>query len=422
MTRFYTFLYGSMAVLLALAMVSPALATNGYFTHGYGTLSKALAGAGVALPQDTMAAAINPAGMVFVGKHYDIGVSFFSPDRSYTVTGNPSGFPGTFGLTPGKVESDSDYFYIPYFGGNWRIGDNMSLGVSLYGHGGMNTDYPFAAYYAGQPTGVNLEQLFVGIPWAVRFAERHSIGIMPIIVYQTFEAKGVGSFAPFSADPGKLSNNGDSTSVGYGAKLGYLGRFADRFSFGISYQTEMSMDEFSDYAGLFAERGGFNIPSSLTAGIAIHATPALSLVADYQDIYYSDIKSVHNPLLPNLQQARLGDDAGAGFGWQDMSVWKFGLQYDPDNAWAWRFGYSFGDQPIPDSEVLFNILAPGVMEDHFTFGFTRQLGQSSGLNFSLMYAPEVEITGPNPLEVPGLQDITLAMSQWDIEVSYSWGF
>ena len=79
-------------------------------------------------------------------------------------------------------------------------------------------------------------------------------------------------------------------------------------------------------------------------------------------------------------------------------------------------------QPIPESEMLFNILAPGVMEDHFTFGFTRQFGQSRGLNFSLMYAPEVKVTGPNMLEVPGLQDITLAMSQWDIEVSYSWGF
>ncbi len=274
MTKFHRILFGSLAVLLALAMVSPAQATNGYFTHGYGTIAKALAGAGVAMPQDTMAAATNPAGMVVVGKRYDAGIGVFSPDRSYTVTGNPSGFPGTFGLTPGKVESDSNYFYIPYFGGNWRIGDNMTLGVNLYGHGGMNTDYPAATFYAGQPTGVNLEQLFVGIPWAVEFADKHSIGIMPIFVYQTFEAQGVGSFAPFSSDPTKLSDNGKSTSTGYGAKVGYLGRFTDMFSFGISYQTEMSMDEFADYAGLFAERGGFNIPASLTAGIAIHATPS----------------------------------------------------------------------------------------------------------------------------------------------------
>ena len=422
MTKFHRILFGSLAVLLALAMVSPAQATNGYFTHGYGAISKALAGAGVAMPQDTLASATNPAGMVVVGKRYDAGLAVFSPDRSYTVTGNPSGFPGTFGLTPGKVESDSNYFYIPHFGGNWRLGENMTLGVTVYAHGGMNTDYPTATFYAGEPTGVNLEQLMVGIPWAVRFADKHSIGIMPIIAYQTFEAKGVGSFAPFSSDPAKLSNNGKSTSIGYGAKIGYLGQFTEKFSFGISYQTEISADKFDDYAGLFAEQGRFNIPPSLTAGIAIKATPALSILADYQDIYYSEVKSVSNPFLPNLQTARLGDNEGAGFGWQDMSVWKFGLQYDPESSWVWRFGYSFGDQPIPESEVLFNILAPGVMEDHFTFGFTRQFGESSGLNFALMYAPEVEVTGPNPLEVPGLQDITLAMSQWDIEISYSWGF
>ncbi len=422
MTKLPRILVGSLAVLLAMAVVSPAQATNGYFTHGYGTISKALAGAGVAMPQDTLAAATNPAGMVVVGKRYDAGLGVFSPDRSYTVTGNPSGFLGTFGLTPGKVESDSNYFYIPHFGGNWRIGDNMSLGVTVYAHGGMNTDYPTATFYAGQPTGVNLEQLLVGIPWAVRFAERHSIGIMPIIAYQTFEAKGVGSFAPFSSNPAKLSNNGKSASIGYGAKIGYLGQFTDMFSFGISYQTEISADKFDDYAGLFAEQGRFNIPPNLIAGIAINATTALSLLLDYQEIYYSEIKSVSNPFLPNLQTAQLGDNDGAGFGWQDMSVWKFGLQYDPESSWVWRFGYSFGDQPIGSSEVLFNILAPGVMEDHFTFGFTRAFGDSSGLNFSLMYAPEVEVSGPNPLEVPGLQDITLAMSQWDIEISYSWGF
>ena len=34
-----------------------ALATNGYFSHGYGTISKGMAGAGTALSQDSIAAA-----------------------------------------------------------------------------------------------------------------------------------------------------------------------------------------------------------------------------------------------------------------------------------------------------------------------------------------------------------------------------
>ena len=57
---------------LAITLVPAAEATNGYFTHGYGTIAKALAGAGVAMPQDTLAAGTNPAGLAFLGKRYDI--------------------------------------------------------------------------------------------------------------------------------------------------------------------------------------------------------------------------------------------------------------------------------------------------------------------------------------------------------------
>jgi long-chain fatty acid transport protein len=33
------------------------MATNGYFSHGYGIKSKGMGGVGIALPQDAMAAA-----------------------------------------------------------------------------------------------------------------------------------------------------------------------------------------------------------------------------------------------------------------------------------------------------------------------------------------------------------------------------
>jgi len=406
---------------LAITLVPAAEATNGYFTHGYGTIAKALAGAGVAMPQDTLAAGTNPAGLAFLGKRYDIGVSVFSPTRSYTVEGNPSGFPGTFPLIPGKIESESNTFYIPQFGANWQLDASNFLGFVVYGHGGMNTDYPTATFHASQPTGVNLEQLFVGVPWSYKYSDQHAFSIMPIFVYQTFEAQGVGSFAPFSSAPTKLSNNDASTSTGYGAKIGYMGQWSKKFSVGASYQTEMKMGEFDDYAGLFAEQGGFNVPSTWTVGFAVKPTPSWAFLMDLQKMYYSDIRSVSNPFLPNLQEARLGDDNGAGFGWEDMDVVKIGLQYDTLTSWVWRMGVSVGSQPIPASEVLFNIVSPGVMEEHVTFGFTRRIGETMGLDFALMYAPEVEVPGPNPLEFPGAQQITLAMDQWEISINYAWG-
>ncbi len=412
------------AVILvcALGLVPSAGATNGYFTHGYGTANKGLAGAGVALPQDTMAAATNPAGMAFVGKRWDAGLATFNPNRQYTVRGNPSRFPGTFGLNPGKVESDSEIFAIPYLGGNWEVGTNATLGFALYGHGGMNTDYPTNTFFGSSPTGVDLAQLFLTPTYAFRFGDdKHAIGITALLAFQSFEIEGVEAFGAFSSDPASLSNNGHDESTGVGLKIGYLGHFSDRFSFGASYQSKVSMGEFDDYKGLFAEQGGFDIPSTWTVGVAIDLTDQLTFVFDVQEILYSDVAAISNPFLPNLQTARLGDDGGAGFGWEDMTVYKAGLQWEKRD-WTWRFGFSTGDQPIPESEVLFNILAPGVMEEHITVGLTKKLSSGRSFSLSLMRALSSSVTGPNPLEVPGLQTIELKMDQWDLEIGYAWGF
>ena len=120
-----------------LCFVSQASATNGYFSHGYSIKNKAMAGAGVALPLDALANSMNPAGMAFVGDRLDFGLSFFNPNREYTVKGQPSGFPGTFGLAPGTVESDSEWFIIPAIGFNKILKEKHALGISIFGNGGM---------------------------------------------------------------------------------------------------------------------------------------------------------------------------------------------------------------------------------------------------------------------------------------------
>jgi long-chain fatty acid transport protein len=401
--------------------------------HGTGTKSKALAGAGVALPIDSLSAATNPASLAFVGKRYDAGLAIFNPSREYTITGAPSGFPGTFGLTPGTVDSGSDYHPVPHFGANWELSNGAAFGLSVYGQGGMNTDYPTATFYdpTSSSTGVNLSQLFVVPTFAKAFGNgKHALGISPILSYQMFEAEGVLSFGQFSSDPTKLSGTGSDAGMGFGFEVGYLGQFTDTFSFGVSYQSKISMDEFSDYAGLFAEQGGFDIPSTWTAGFAYKIGDYGAFLIDYQEIMYSDTASVSNPFanLFNLfgpiadpRPFLLGGDQGPGFGWNDMEVIKVGYQWGNED-WIWRVGFSTTDQPIEPSEVLFNILAPGVMEEHYTFGFSKSMASGNEFNFALMHAPSVSASGANLLEAPGLQTIELEMSQLELEIGYSWGF
>ncbi len=413
------------AVAAGIAAPVSAFATNGYFSHGYSTKSNGMVGAGVALPQDAMAAATNPAGMVWVGNRMDLGAAIFSPHRSYTVTGAPNP-PPAFGLAPGKVDSDKNYFLIPHFGRNWMLDADSSLGLSIYGNGGMNTDYPGSAsggmgtYYAGA-TGVDLMQLFVNGTYSRKINATSSWGVSLIAAYQRFKATGVGSFAPYSSSPADLTNNGYANSTGFGAKFGWQGQVTPDMTLGASYQTKMSMSKFDKYKGLFAEQGSFDIPATATIGLAFKATPSSVLAFDIQKIFYSDIKAIANPLLPNLQTAQLGSNNGAGFGWDDMTVYKLGYQWQGNQGWTWRAGYSYGKQPIPSSETLFNILAPAVMESHLTFGFTKQLDPTHEFNFAAMYAPSSSVSGNNALNGTP-QTIKLEMVQYQIEASWGWKF
>jgi len=415
------------AVTAALTIPMTAMATNGYFAHGYGTKNKALAGGGSALPQDAMAAATNPAGMVTVGDRMDLGFAIFSPSsRGYTVTGPANdGFPA-FEFAPQTVESDNDFFLIPHFARNWMLDGDSSIGVSVYGNGGMNTKYSSTAnvYYGGE-AGVNLEQLFINTTYSKKINDKSSWGASLIAVYQTFEAKGLAAFGSFgfSSDSANLTNNGKDTSTGFGAKFGWQGEVAKDVTLAASYQTEMGMSKFDKYKGLFAEQGGFDIPASWTLGLAWDTSPKSTLTFDVQQIMYSDVAAIANPL-SNLAPGNLGTSNGAGFGWEDMTVLKLGYQWETSADWTWRVGISQGDQPIPNTELPFNILAPAVMETHLTGGFTMKTGKDSEFNFAAMYAPKSDLTGTNPLQgaTGPSQNITIEMTQLEIEASWAWKF
>ena len=263
---------GTMLVFLTIVLMfvsSSVFGTNGYFRHGYGTHYRSLAGAGVALYLNSMGIANNPAGAVFLGSQLDAGFSIFSPLREYSVMGNPSGFPGTFPLAPGTVESDVKEFFIPYAGVNYALSGSArhAISLALYGNGGMNTKYPVKTFDNPQlefdpPTGVDLSQLFINLTYAREIFPSHSIGISGILAWQRFKAEGLYAFGGLSSDPGKLTNNGHQSGTGVGLRVGYLGEWFPALSVGASFQTRIKMKKFSEYAGLFAEQGGFDIPAN----------------------------------------------------------------------------------------------------------------------------------------------------------------
>jgi len=409
-------------LLISVLLISvQSFATDGYFSTGYGTINKGLAGAGIAFYQGSLING-NPAGVVFLGSKYQIGVNFFNPNRQFTVAGNPSGMEGTFGLMPGNVESDSKLFLMPSAGANWMLNEKSSLSATLFGNGGMNTDYPAAVFYdpTSETTGINLAQMFVDITYSQKLGEKHSIGVTGVLAYQYFKAKGMMSFADFSSNPSALSGNGSDGGFGYGFKIGYLGQLTDNFSIGATYQSKVFMGEFDDYAGLFAEQGGFDIPSSWTAGFSWEVAKDFTVMGDVKQILFNNIKSIGNPMLPNLMQSLMGTDEGAGFGWENIMVYKLGFNYAGVDTWEFRCGVSFGENPVQGSEVMFNILAPGVIQNQLALGLSKEVG-SKGNQFHLAvnYALNNDVKGANPMDPPSGQTIEIEMNQLEVELGFS---
>ena len=433
--------------IISFLLISQTFATDGYFSLGYGAIHKGLAGAGIGLYKTSLING-NPAGNVFGGKIYSAGISFFSPLRQYTVEGNPSGLPLTFGLAPGTVESGSKLFLVPHIAGNWMINDKSSFAASIFGHGGMNTNYPTRTFgdMSIENTGVNLIQLFVGLSYSYKISEQHSLGATALISGQSFSAEGLSNFSPFSSDPAKLTNNESDQAIGLGFKIGYHGQLSDQFALSAMYQSKTKSGGFDDYAGLFAEQGGFDIPASWTAGIVYAPSTLFRVAFDVKQILYSGVASIANPIdpmalppaflnpggdpnnpndfTPNPNYTPLGSDNGSGFGWEDMTIFKIGLEYDISSDLTVRGGFSHGNQPIPSSEALFNILAPGVINDHLALGLS-----AGNVHFSINYALNNTVEGVNPFDfdpvqaqqgnfVPN-QNITLEMKQWDFEIQYT---
>ena len=392
------------AVFALGAALIPAHATNGYFAHGYGIKAKGMGGAGVALAQDAFAGANNPAQSAFAGNRYDVGVDLFMPEREMARTDSPF---GPFGNVSEKSGSES--FLIPEFGYNNVINDQLSMGLTIYGNGGMNTDYngdPRILGTASGDLGVDLMQLIVAPTLAYKLSPQHSLGVSPLIVYQTFEAKGLQGFG--------IQNQGKDSSSGLGVRLGYLGKLTDQLSVGASYSPKINMSNFKKYDGLFAEQGDFDIPANYTLGLAFQVTSALQVALDYQLIEYGDIRSIANPA---SRTAPLGADNGSGFGWSDINVVKLGVQWQANDTWTLRAGYNKGDNPINAQNVTFNILAPGVIEEHLTLGATMKLDAQSEVSASYMYGFSNSVTGTGGTPAGGTE--TIKMKQNSLGVQYS---
>ncbi|MEQ1712709.1 MAG: outer membrane protein transport protein [Hyphomicrobium sp.] len=449
----------SVALAVSLLGSTAAMATDGYFANGIGARHKALAGAGVADGRDATSAALNPAGILRAGNELDVAASLFVPLREFTGSAvDPAFGPG---FTPGgTVESDRNLFLIPNIARNWKTVGNPyfdAVTLSMSGNGGMNTTYPAIArntavgncvvppgfpgaggpvgsqtgvYCAGK-SGVDLTQLLISLAMAKSFGNL-SVGLAPTVAAQLFAARGISTFAGISNSPNSLSNNGHELVFGAGLRGGLEWAVTPSLRLGATGSTKIYSQRFDDYKGLFAENGDFDIPANLQVGIAVDLSPQFTVMADYKRIWYSGVAAISNPMTnalncPGIGGADasqcLGGANGTGFGWGDMDILKFGMEFRATSDLTLRAGYSYNTQQVKGRDVMFNILAPGVVQHHITGGLMYRWSPNIDLELAGMYAPRNHVTGtePFPLGNP-THTIDISMAQFELTAGIKYRF
>ncbi|MGY6118575.1 OmpP1/FadL family transporter [Paraburkholderia strydomiana] len=362
---------GCVRVLTASALVMLparyALAVDGIALSGSNVLSAGMAGTSIAFPQDSTAAADNPAGMGLVGSRTDFGVQFLEPltDFDYGSASNR--------LHSGKV------YPVPGGGANWQISPRLTLGVSLFGVG-VGTSYGRPALpIAGAGVAQSSLQTAVAAPTVTyRITEHNIVGFSLALAYQRFSANGAivpvgeGTLQP-------LPSHGVSNAFGYGARVGYIWQPTPAFTFGASYASRIRMSKLAGYKDdLLAGGGGrIDIGAQYGVGIAYRIIPSVTLAADWLHMEFS------NTVIGSAQ----------GFGWQNQDFFRVGAAWDVNSQWTLRTGFSRGNHPIGPSVVAQNLLSAMPVSTSVSVGTSYRLNNTDEVSGVFEYGFPVTVTG-----------------------------
>ena len=404
-----------------LLLAAPVGAVDGYFSHGYGTQSKGMAGASLAYPKDSLALATNPASAIALGDRFDIDMDKLELLRQGTYQGNAAGPDTSFGGNGRKN------FYVPELGYIRTVGKDWAMGIIAYGNGGLDTNYPtnpYGRFGAVGKAADDLMQVFVSPTVAYRITDDHSIGLSLNIMDELLKIQGLSVFAPFSSNPAALSDRGRDSTLGYGVRLGWQGRVTPWLVLGASWQSKTYAGHLEKYAGLMAGQGTIDAPATYGVGAAVTPLPGLDIALDLKRIDFSAAGGAGaNDFQRILTGHLLGATDGPGFGWKDTKAIKIGFNYRIDGNWQVRTGYCYSTPPTQANQTLFGFMAPGTIGHQVTAGATWTPVASQEISVYALYDFTQSINGSNSIPPAfGGGEVNVRAGLVGFGIGYGWKF
>lgn len=346
---------------------------GGFETAGIGARQMNMGGAAIGLADDWTALYWNPAGLAFLeGSHigFDIRLSTMTQTADKSLRNVPLGasfnpglgdFPinpggGWIGFEPSRYDEDgiADNQFRPDVGW-YKSFDSFTLGVGLYGSGGMGADWEdklsgiagIDTIDAEYHTGVFVLNAPVG--FAMKIGERQAFGVSVQILYGKNTSNIKKEYNDQGSGLGDYTYKNIAEGSGYGLEidLGYMIRLTDTFSLGALYRSHYVLNSegsatmgFDNPVPPFGyEKSDFvmtmDYPQRIGAGIAWKPFDNLTVTGDIYWIHWTmmDLNFDYDDEGTFLSDRTVMDDLRNTF------QLRLGCEYQQTDALAWRFGY-----------------------------------------------------------------------------------
>ena len=403
-----------LVVALLLSTMATPLTGQGLVLPSVGPINRSMGGAGVALPLDAIGAIHwNPASITALGSRVDLGIELLYDVGTRASSAVQPGALGP-GVPPatvaGSTDNDGTAFPLPTLGVVHHVtGSRWTYGLGIFAIGGFASNLPAdntnPILSAPPPTGLGLGAVYARISilqiaptFAYALNDELSVGFAPTITVADLSGDPFFFAAPDDANgngfPSSPSGSNSLPRYGGGIQLGIYYDDDDGIHLGASVKSPQyfetfrfnSADELGQPRSIEAE---LEYPMIVGFGSAYTGFDKWSLALDARFVDYD-----HTQLLGEPAEFR-ADGSLRGLGWR--SVWHFagGAQFQATDELSLRAGYSFNQNPVPNSVTVFNLGGESSIYEHLAhFGFSYQFDEQWSASLSLVHAFSNSISGP----------------------------
>lgn len=391
--RFHSLLRPLLAALCCCALPSVVLA-QGFVLPGAGPINNSMGGAAVAAPLDaTGAIHWNPATISGLPQsRVDIGAGLINVrHKAYS----------TVGAVSGDTRSSAGWTPLPAIAAVAKQPDSpMTIGLGLNTIGGFFVNFPASTsnpIFMAPPAGFGnvysrLSILQIAPTAAYQLSKHVSVGVSPTVTIADLQAN------PFGPGP---PNKDGTFPAGYNSRLRYgMGVHAGIYvttdsdwNFGFSVKSPQWFEKFH-----FNSVDSDGTPRKLT--VNLEYPTILSLGTSYTGfdkwLLAADVRWLNYGSTPFF-----GDPAGfnaaggvSGLGWKSVFALALGAQYQINDMMSVRMGYTWNENPIPESKTFFSLQAPAIQTNSLSLGATMKLNKAMQMHVAWQHFFSNSIAGP----------------------------